>query len=631
MTETTTAEKKTKKKKGGPIRYEAIVPILVLSLLTFAYFSFYFDRHLKSAIEYVGTQANGAEVNVNNLQTSFLGGKFNLNGLEITNKDRPTHNSLEIGNIHFQFLWDALLRMKFVVEDASINNVQIQKPRKTPGRVLPPEPAKPSKLNALQNEVMAQIQNRYGNNMLGDALALLEGGDIQAQLQNIRGTLQSEARIEAMTKEVKAKQEFWNNKITQLSDTSKIKEIENTIASVQQEKNIAKQAAALKTLNALLKDVDNQYKQIDAAQNQLKAEVNNITQLPNEIQRLVNEDIAALKSRFSIPQLDFKDMAMDMFAPKFAGYIADGRKYQAMAQEYIPEKKDKGEPIVPRKRAEGKNYEFPITTGYPLFWLKRAAISSQGTLDSYSGNVSGELTHVTTSPKVIKKPMVLDVKGDFPAVKVAGVRALVTVDHTKEIGEQTALLQVNSFAVPEQLFFNDEKMKFGFQNAEGTTTLSAKFVQESIDVNWTSALSKPQFVLEHQSKLARELMNSILNNIPVININGSATGTFKNMKMNISSNLGQEIANGLSREIGAKVAEAQDKIRSLVDERINKPKDQLLGQINMIKQNTNSLKDVQQLWKQHEKDIKAQIANLQKGGGGDVKEQGKKLLKGFKI
>ncbi len=58
-----TKEVKTPKKKG-PIRFEAIIPVLVLSLLTFAYFSYYFDRHLKSLIEYVGTQGNGAEVNV---------------------------------------------------------------------------------------------------------------------------------------------------------------------------------------------------------------------------------------------------------------------------------------------------------------------------------------------------------------------------------------------------------------------------------------------------------------------------------------------------------------------------------------------------------------------------------------
>src|SRR5690242_20235103 len=116
----TKTEKKAPKKKG-PIRFEAIIPVLVLSLITFAYFSYYFDRHLKTLVEYVGTQANGAEVNVDSIKTSFLKGSFDMNRLQVTDKERPTHNALEIENMHFQYLWDALLRMKFVVEDASIN------------------------------------------------------------------------------------------------------------------------------------------------------------------------------------------------------------------------------------------------------------------------------------------------------------------------------------------------------------------------------------------------------------------------------------------------------------------------------------------------------------------------------
>ena len=65
MSDNTTDTKAPKApKKKGPIRFEAIIPVLVISIITFAYFSYYFDRHLKSLFEYVGTQANGAEVNI---------------------------------------------------------------------------------------------------------------------------------------------------------------------------------------------------------------------------------------------------------------------------------------------------------------------------------------------------------------------------------------------------------------------------------------------------------------------------------------------------------------------------------------------------------------------------------------
>ena len=627
-------EKKAKKPKG-PIRFEAIIPVLVISILTFVYFSYYFDFHMKKLVEYIGTQANGAEVNVDSIRTSFIKGTFDMDRLQVTDKEKPTQNTIEIGNMHFGYLWDALLRMKFVVNEASINNIQLYKPRKTPGKVLPPEPAKPSKMTSMQDEVMAQVKNKYSGNMLGDLLALMEGGDYKDQIQQIRETLKSETRVKEMISDVQTKKEFWDGKVKELSDTSKIKEIETQIQSVQKEKDFLKQAQGVQKLTDLLKDVNKQYKEVEKATNQLQAEVKAVASYPKELQNIVNNDIASLKKRFSIPQLDLKDMAMSLFSGQFAEYIVKARKYQAVAKQYIPEKKKDEEEVVPRKRSEGKNYEFPITAGYPLFWLKKAAISSTGTADSYSGNVSGELTNVTSSPKFIKKPIVLDVRGDFPGVQVMGVKAVLTADFTKDISEQSALIQVNSFNIAEKLFVNDEKMKFGFQKANASSTISAKLREQQITMNWNSAITKPSFLVDTKNKIAREMLGNIVNNIPVITIDGTVAGSFSNFKMDIKSNLGDELSRGFSRELTAKVDEAQTKINSLVEEKINKPKAELMGLINGNSQNLSSLSSLQDLYKKNEDRIQAEIDKLKKGGNGkavdDLKDKGKKLLKGIKF
>lgn len=632
MTESTDKKDSKKNKKKGPIRFEAIVPVLILSILTYLYFSFYFDQHMKKLIEYAGTQANGAEVNVDHVRTSFVRGSFDLDRLQVTDPERPTHNSIEIGNMHFSYLWDALLRMKFVVQEASINNIMLVSKRDKPGHVLPPQPASPSKIEALQQQVIAQVKNKYSANMLGDVFTILEGGNYEDQLQKIRETLRSEARVKAMVTDVEAKKNFWDGRIKELSDTSKLKEIETTLNSVKSEKNFVNQAQGVQKLTNLLGDVQKQYKSIEKASNQLQSEVKAITDYPKELQKLVNEDIASLKNRFSIPQIDFKDMAMHLFAGQFAEYIAKARKYQAVAEQYIPDKKKEENVVIPPKREEGKYYQFPITTSYPLFWLKRAAISSKGTKDSYSGEVSGELTNVTTSPKHIKKPIVLDVRGDFPASSIMGVKTVLTADFTGNVGKQSALIQVNSFKVPEKLFVNSSDLKFGFLNAVGSTTFTASLQEQQISMNWNSALTRPQFVVETKNKLAKEMLTNIVNNIPVINIDGKATGTFKNLKMDIASNLGTEISAGFTREIGAKLTEAQAKINTLVEEKINQPKKELMAALNGNMNNLKDINSLEKLYKDNEERIKAEIAKLKSGGGTDkLKEQGKKIFKGIKL
>lgn len=628
-----TASKETKPlKKKGPIRFEAIVPVILLCLITFLYFSLYFDHHMKKLIEYVGTQGNGAEVNVGSVRTSFLRGSFDLDKLEVTNPERPTHNSLEIGNVHFQYLWDALLRMKFVVEDASINDIRIMHPRSRPGHVLPPKPASPSKMEEIQHQVISQVRNKYKGNMLGDLVSLIDGGDYKDQLLELRETLKSEARVQQMISDVNAKKELWDAKIKSLSDTSKLTEIQTTITQVRGEKNFLNQAKAIPKLTDLLRDLQKQYKDLEKSSKELQNEVKTVSNYPQELQEVVKEDMAALKNRFSVPQIDLKDMAMHLFAGDLALYIAKARKYQALAEQYLPEKKKEEDVVVPRKRSEGKNYQFPVTTGYPLFWLKRAAISSRGTAESYSGQVSGELTNVTTSPKQIGKPIVLDLRGDFPGVKVMGVKALITADFTQDEGQQSALLEVASFKVPEKLFVNSDKLKFGFMDADGSTTFSAKLRGKTIDVSWTSALNRPKFLVETSNKIAKEMLTNIVNGIPTITIDGQATGPFSSLSMSINSNLGTELSEGFKRELGAKVAQAQTKIQSLIDDKINRPKEQLMSALGANGNNLTKLSDLQKLYKDNEDKIKAELEKLKKGGGIDnLKERGKKLLKGFKL
>jgi hypothetical protein len=127
------------------------------------------------------------------------------------------------------------------------------------------------------------------------------------------------------------------------------------------------------------------------------------------------------------------------------------------------------------------------------------------------------------------------------------------------------------------------------------------------------------------------MISNILNGISSININGSASGTFKNLEMNISSNLGDELGNGFNREIGNKVAEAQTKIQSLIDEKINKPKNDLMAAIGGNTSNLKSLGNIAELYKKNEKSIQVEIEKIKKGGMKGLEEQGKKLLKGFKF
>lgn len=624
------SDKKIKKARG-PIRYEAIIPVLILSSITFIYFSIYFDRHVKSIAEYVGTQINGAEVNIREVDISFIKGSLTVSGLEVTNLEDNLKNSIAIERMHFKLLWDALLRMKFVVDDASIEKVMLMSKRRRAGKILPPSPAKPSKTEELQAELIAQVQSKYQGNVLENLITFLDGSSVDDQIKEIRGSLKSEARINEMIKEVDSKKEYWDNEIKNLSDTSFVKEIETKINSISKEKNDLKKISMVKEISDDIKKLDDRLDKVKSASKNIQEDTKKITNFPKEVQALIKEDTDALKNRFSIPNVDFKDLALNLFAKDFIGHLGTFRKYSEVAKQYLPEKKEKEEKneVVPPKRADGKTYHFPVTTGYPFMWLKHASISSEGTEGSYIGDVKGKLTNLTNEPKLIQKAAILDVTGNFPTANLSGVKALFSLNHHLENPYQEALVQVNQFKLFNKLFVNENKKKFGIKEANGTSTIKARIQNNQVDMNLISSFSDPDYLIDLNTKSGTQILTRILNNIPVISLEARAKGPFSKLDIDMKSNLGEELGRGLKSELTSQISQAESKITSLIDEKIKGPQSELLSKLNISQNQLKSVGDLQKLYKGYEDKLQSELKKVQGPQGDKLKKEGKKLLKGL--
>ena len=188
-------------KPKGPIRTEAVIPFLIVVVLMGIYFKFFFDHNLKSAFEWTGYQVVGAEVDIDKVETSFLKGTFRVQGIHVTNPERPTHNMLQIGDIRFGVLWDGLLRAKVIIEEMAVEQIEIDTKRSRPGKVMPPKPPEPPKAGQESSAAVKEaekigkaaagsVKSKYKNNVLGDIAAVLGGGSGDDQLKNIEGSLQ---------------------------------------------------------------------------------------------------------------------------------------------------------------------------------------------------------------------------------------------------------------------------------------------------------------------------------------------------------------------------------------------------------------------------------------------------------
>ncbi|MCB0384128.1 MAG: TIGR03545 family protein [Bdellovibrionales bacterium] len=634
-----------KAKKKGPIRFEAVIPVAVVITLTGLYFSFLFDSHLRHLIEFSATYIHGAEVNVGSVRTSVFGGSFSLKGLQVTDKDEPSRNLVQIGEIRFGLLWDALLRAKFVVEEATIENIQAYSPRKKPGRVIPKSESagKSEALAKLESGVLEQTKGDYEGNVLGDLAHIVEGADPKDHAKSVEDELKASIRMKELEATLKEKQKLWDERIKSLPKSEELKDFERRLKAVKVDTSDPKKfAASLKEIKALKEEADQKIKLVKETSGSLDSDIKMMDKSFKELDDLVKQDIKDLENRLKIPNLNMGDFSKKLFGKMFADKLVTLNKYMAIGREYMPPKKtaedkaaSKSEKLVPTPRGTGKNFKFPVTKGYPLFWLKKARISSEPNQSEYSGKIEGEIRDVTSNPVQLGRPTVATVKGDFPKQQIFGFDAVVTLDHTTENPKDDIRATIGSFPVGTQKISDSNDVKFLINRSQGNSKITAVMEKDQMKVWVNNSFKEMDYEIDAKSGTVKEILTNVMAGIPVITVDATASGTWKKLNMSLRSNLGEELSKGFKQQIQAKIDAARAKLKAMVDEKIGAERAKLTAEFDKIKGKIN--KDVGRIQgevdgakKQAESQLEGSKNSAQDGQKKKAEKEGKKLLKDLK-
>jgi uncharacterized protein (TIGR03545 family) len=648
------------KKKKGPIRFEAIIPISLICIIAALYGRLFMDANLKSTLEWTATRIYGAEINISRIKTSIVDASFLMEGLEVTNKDNPSQNLVKIGSIKFKFLWDALLRAKFVVEDSGIFDIQVYGPRKKTGLILPKDASSNRALKKLEDGILNQGVKEFDGNALGDIAAILGGTDPASQITNIQDTLKSEKRIDEISNSIDIKEKEWKSRLDSIGKTNKLSNIKKEVKNINIKKNPLK---ALKQYKKAIDDVKKTVKEYTDASNAVQRDIKEFKNNFSEIEKLAKEDVAALKGRFKIPEINVTDFSKNLFGNMFKEKVASFKKYSSVVKEYMPpsktekakinsqavQKGPKGavvqststgqdesenpEPstaLVPHKRGKGTNYKFPITTGYPLFWLKRAGISSKNDGSAFSGDLYGEITNFSTDPLIVKSTTNINFQGDFKNQEIHGIDVKIVLDNLSQVAKTTFNGKIKQFPISGMKFSESDSMKFGITKAKGRSEMFGEMRGDNMIVKVNNYISKIKYNVNAKNNNINEILTNVVKGIKVINLRAAATGPSQNLNWNIQSNLGKEISKGIKGQIQAKINQAETKIKNLIDNKIGNKKKALLEKYSKVQgQLNNLLGDKRKKLANSQNQILAQFKNKQKANSPKkkVKAKAENLIK----
>jgi uncharacterized protein (TIGR03545 family) len=593
----TTSNATPKTNKQSFVRWNALIPFLCLCILGTLYFHFLFDGQLRRTIEWTGYKALGAEVNIASLKTSFFDASIQIEGIELTDTEKPTQNSIKIGSIRFGMLWDAFLRLKFVINEATMEQIEFGSPRNQPGKVAPPPPIskEPGMLSTLgekvKNEAQKEIESRYEDNVLGDIVSLLSSSDKNAALQNLTATLPSKAMIERFQKNLDEKQKAWDLQLKSLPQGQEIQALSDRLNKIQTKdfKNPQELTTALQQLQSLFQDADSKYKKIESLKTDFDKDLKSLQTEYGQIEKQVKIDTGDLEKRFKIPKLDAKALTLAIFNRYLAPYRAKFFKYQTLAEKYLPPKflhktASDENTIQAHPREKGMTYEFSRKNSYPMFWVKRISISSKAQTDGNYGNIKGEVTNITSNQVLVGQPTKAHLAGDFPNKGIFGLLLDISLDNRPSESLIQYLFKIDSYNIAGKVLVNSEEVNIGFNKAQGSMKLDGSLTGfKKLVVAFDNQFTKIDYSIGTNNETATQILKSIFNGIPSIHLMASAQGEFPNIPLSVESSLGTDLQKGFQREIQAKISEAQKKIQIYIDQEIGKQKAQVDGQLDKLR------------------------------------------------
>lgn len=566
-----------KPKKLGPIRFGAIIPLVLVVGLIWIYFLLFFDTHLRRGIEYTATLANGAEVNIGKLNTSVLDASILLSHIEMTNPELPSRNRVQIGSMNFRMVWDALLRGKVKIDEASINDVEIDTPRKNPGRVLPVKVKEEGE--GLGEKVLGQLQEEFSGNVVGDLAAIAGGADAKEQLATLGSDIKSSAYLDGLQKSLDDNNKQWQARLAAMPKAEEFSALQRRTTSVKLDnlQDVSQVQASLKELESIRNEFDAKSKSVSETGTALNDETKVARGTFSDLDKIVKEDVSSLQAKMHLPSLDTRTLSRALFGMDVLGKMQQARHYMDQARSYMPAKSDKkddqAKAAVVSKREKGRDYVFGQPNSYPAFWLRRAVISSR--LDKGVSELSGEILDLTSNPPLVGRPMIATIKGNFPLKGIYGINASLLIDHTSTAPIERLVMEVAQYTVAGRSLVNSPAVEFGFSKAASALKIAAELREDNVDVRINNQFTNVDFQTKAQSQVVREMMAASVAGLNTVNLNAKVTGTWSQLDWQLSSNLGDALVRGMQRYLQEKMDAARARIEALVNDKIKEQRQRL--------------------------------------------------------
>jgi uncharacterized protein (TIGR03545 family) len=527
----------------GLIGFFAFVSLIAIVLIVFL------DTWIKLAATKGLEQATGAEVNIASVSHSFSPFGVSVNGLQLTDPKKPTHNQMQASQITAQISLMPLLMQKVIIDDLTVSGVQFSQPRESEGAVY------------------IEVEDLEQSEGFADEIEIPSVDEILAKspLKTTKAAEDVQAAYDKHNENLQAQYEALPSKEKLAEYQSRLKELKDV-----DYKDPVKLASAKKAFDEILDELKQDKKKltdfkaaVQEAKGDLSPKLAALKAAPgqdyDQLQALIAGDSGAIN--------DVTKLILGEKAAVWSDYLLSA--YQVVGPMLV----SSGEKKEQQKRADGKWIEFSDETPLPDLLIKKAVVS----LIWQDEEISSDWKDITYQHDKIGRPTVFEinstasklwqslvVKGDFRLIEQT-MSAAQNWDLKGLKLSDLALLDEQKLAT---------KIDSSLLSSKGSLSVKDNLISGGgkIDLYELAMTAKG-------SNQMTDLIANTLNGLDNLSINADLEGAYDDPDISFSSNLdkqlGKALLGNLSGEQKQKLADLKQKLTGQAAGPLGEKSDQL--------------------------------------------------------
>ncbi|MDH5388962.1 MAG: TIGR03545 family protein [Gammaproteobacteria bacterium] len=559
------------------IRWGGLITF-VITMLVFASALLFAGTILKPLMESSFTAMNGAKVDIESVDVSYSPLTLEIKNIQIADQEQAMVNAVQIDQVKFAASFGQLFLGKLIIDEASIHGIRIDTPRHKPGLIVQSDDE--DLLDAVSDDSLISMPK-------------LEVLDVKSILAS--NPLLSDKLIDELDKDFSDTEVQWKTISESLPDKEKSDEYDTRFNNIKiMAKGDAKQKiTAIKDAKQLSSELKEEVKKVKQAKDRFGTDIKRINAELKVVKAAPAKDIAMLKSKYSLDNMNAENISQMIFGEQVAGYTALAKKWYRRIEPYLSSEEEVE--TVEVERSKGRDVVFHEFRPMPVVYIGLASITANLPRGLFEGTITA-----ISSDQTIKK--------EATRFKLQGV-SLSNKDSETVSGEFNYIDKNNGFSkikysvvkskIDDFVLSRSDKLPLTMKQAVMDFDLNARFQQGSLN-----GMAKMRFKeVAFDSGDTSSLVANSFKGVSAFAIDSRFNGSVNNLSIKIDSDLDNQLSRQLKNKLNQEKKKFEDELKVELDKKLKSPMDKIEAKKARLNSVKNKIDD-------REKQLQQKIASL---------------------